>query len=84
MNMSNRKSASANIRLRWNYRPDTHLFVIYTVGQQFARVMAKLRRDFLRTISSTAAVPVLSSSTLFTLFVEIAKQLFLDWRNLEM
>ena len=33
-------AASANIRLRWNYHPDSDLFVIYTVGQQFASLVA--------------------------------------------
>jgi len=40
MNTSNTQAASANIRLRWNYRPDSDLFVIYTVGQQFASLVA--------------------------------------------
>jgi Domain of unknown function (DUF5916) len=33
-------AASANIRLRWNYRPDSDLYVIYTAGQQFASLVA--------------------------------------------
>ena len=40
MNTSNTQAASANIRLRWNYRPDSDLFVIYTVGPQFASLVA--------------------------------------------
>jgi len=40
MNTSNTQAASANIRLRWNYRPDSDLYVIYTVGQQFASLVA--------------------------------------------
>ena len=40
INTSNTQAASANIRLRWNYRPDSDLFVIYTVGQQFASLVA--------------------------------------------
>src|SRR5437588_1617999 len=40
MNTSNTQAASANIRLRWNYRPDSDLFLIYTVGQQFASLAA--------------------------------------------
>jgi len=40
MNTSNTQGASANVRLRWNYRPDSDLFVIYTVGQQFASLVA--------------------------------------------
>jgi len=26
--------------LRWNYRPDSDFFIIYTVGQQFASLAA--------------------------------------------
>jgi hypothetical protein len=37
---ANAQGASANIRLRWNYRPDSDLFVIYTAGQQFASLAA--------------------------------------------
>jgi hypothetical protein len=40
MNTSNTQAAKANVRLRWNYRPDSDLFVIYTVGQQFASLVA--------------------------------------------
>ena len=40
MNTSNNQAASANIRLRWNYRPDSDLFVIYTAGQRFASLVA--------------------------------------------
>lgn len=40
VNTSNTQAGSANIRLRWNYRPDSDLFVIYTVGQQFASLVA--------------------------------------------
>jgi hypothetical protein len=40
MNTSNTQGASANIRLRWNYRPDSDLYVIYTAGQQFASLVA--------------------------------------------
>jgi len=36
---ANAEAASANIRLRWNYRPDTDS-VIYTAGQQFASLAA--------------------------------------------
>jgi hypothetical protein len=36
MNTANREAGSANIRLRWNYRPDSDLYVIYTAGQRFA------------------------------------------------
>lgn len=40
MDTANTQAASANIRLRWNYRPDSDLFVIYTAGQQFASLTA--------------------------------------------
>jgi hypothetical protein len=36
MNTANTQAASGNIRLRWNYRPDSDLYVIYTAGQSFA------------------------------------------------
>ena len=36
VNTANAQGASANIRLRWNYRPDSDFFVIYTAGQRFA------------------------------------------------
>jgi hypothetical protein len=37
---ANTQAASANIRLRWNYRPDSDLYVIYTAGQKFASLAA--------------------------------------------
>ena len=40
MNTANTQAASANIRLRWNFRPDSDLYVIYTVGPQFAALSA--------------------------------------------
>jgi len=40
MDTANAQGASANIRLRWNYRPDSDLYVIYTAGQQFASLAA--------------------------------------------
>jgi len=40
MNTANDQAISANIRLRWNYRPDSDLFVIYTAGQRFASLVA--------------------------------------------
>jgi hypothetical protein len=40
MNTANTQGASANIRLRWNYRPDSDLYIIYTAGQQFASLVA--------------------------------------------
>jgi hypothetical protein len=38
MNTANPQAASANIRLRWNYRPDTDLF-IYKASQRFASLV---------------------------------------------
>lgn len=35
MNTSNNQAASANLRLRYNYRPDSDFYVIYNVGTQF-------------------------------------------------
>jgi len=40
MDTANTQGASANIRLRWNYRPDSDLYVIYTAGQKFASLAA--------------------------------------------
>src|SRR2546425_9733613 len=40
MDTANTQAASANIRLRWNYRPDSDLYVIYTAGQRFASLAA--------------------------------------------
>ena len=37
---ANAQAASANVRLRWNYRPDSDLYVIYTAGQKFASLAA--------------------------------------------
>jgi len=36
MNTSDSQAVSANLRLRYNYRPDSDLFFIYNVGTQFA------------------------------------------------
>ncbi len=36
MNTANPQAVSANIRLRYNYRPDSDLYVIYNVGARFA------------------------------------------------
>ena len=36
MNTSNAQAVSANLRLRYNYRPDSDLFFIYNVGTRFA------------------------------------------------
>jgi hypothetical protein len=40
MDTANAQGASANVRLRWNYRPDSDLYVIYTAGQKFASLAA--------------------------------------------
>ena len=40
MNTANREAVNANIRLRWNYRPDSDLYVIYTAGQAFASLVS--------------------------------------------
>jgi len=40
MDTANTQAASANIRLRWNYRPDSDLYIIYTAGQRFASLVA--------------------------------------------
>jgi len=40
MDTASTQAASANIRLRWNYRPDSDLYVIYTAGQRFASLAA--------------------------------------------
>ncbi len=40
MDTANTQATSANIRLRWNYRPDSDLFFIYTAGQRFASLVA--------------------------------------------
>jgi Domain of unknown function (DUF5916) len=40
MDTANTQAASANIRVRWNYRPDSDLYVIYTAGTRFASLVA--------------------------------------------
>ena len=40
MDTANNQAATTNIRLRWNYRPDSDLFIIYTAGQAFASLVA--------------------------------------------
>src|SRR5467141_15643 len=35
---SNTQAVSANVRLRYNYRPDSDVYVIYNVGTQFASI----------------------------------------------
>lgn len=36
MDTSNTQAVSTNLRLRYNYRPDSDLYIIYNVGTQFA------------------------------------------------
>jgi uncharacterized protein DUF5916 len=43
---ANAQAASANIRLRWNYRPDSDLYVVYTAGQKFASLAASNPAQF--------------------------------------
>jgi len=38
MDTSNTQAASANLRLRYNYRPGSDLYIIYNVGTQFASI----------------------------------------------
>lgn len=40
INTANAQAASANTRWRWNYRPDSDLYVIYTAGQKFTSLAA--------------------------------------------
>jgi len=46
VNTTNAQGASGNIRLRWNYRPDSDLYVIYTAGQKFASLAATVPAQF--------------------------------------
>ena len=36
VNTANNQAVSGTVRLRWNYRPDSDLYIIYTAGQRFA------------------------------------------------
>jgi len=36
LDTANNQAVTGNVRLRWNYRPDSDLFIIYTAGQRFA------------------------------------------------
>jgi hypothetical protein len=38
MDTSNTQAVSANLRLRYNYRPDSDLYIIYNIGTQFASI----------------------------------------------
>jgi len=40
MDTANRQAVNSNIRLRWNYQPDSDLYVIYTAGQAFASLVS--------------------------------------------
>lgn len=40
MDTSNTQAVSANFRLRYNYRPDSDLYIVYNVGTQFASLAA--------------------------------------------
>ena len=40
MDTANAQAVSANFRLRYNYRPDSDLFIIYNVGTQFVSLAA--------------------------------------------
>ncbi len=40
MDTANTEAVSANFRLRYNYRPDSDLYIIYNVGTQFASLAA--------------------------------------------
>jgi hypothetical protein len=38
MDTSNNQAVSANLRLRYNYRPDSDLYIVYNIGTQFASI----------------------------------------------
>jgi hypothetical protein len=38
LDTSNTQAVSANLRLRYNYRPDSDLYIIYNIGTQFASI----------------------------------------------
>jgi hypothetical protein len=40
LDTANTQAVSANLRLRYNYRPDSDLYIIYNVGTQFASLAA--------------------------------------------
>jgi hypothetical protein len=40
LDTANTQTVSANLRLRYNYRPDSDLYIIYNVGTQFASLAA--------------------------------------------
>lgn len=43
---ANTRAVSANIRLRWNYRPDSDLYAIYTAGPRFASLAVENPTQF--------------------------------------
>jgi len=40
MDTANTQAVSGNFRLRYNYRPDSDLFIVYNVGTQFVSLAA--------------------------------------------
>jgi len=38
LDTSNTRAVSANVRLTYNYRPDSDFYIIYNVGTQFASI----------------------------------------------
>jgi hypothetical protein len=54
MDTANTQAASANIRLRWNYRPDSNLFMVYTAGQRFASLWPRTLHNFTRIVSPSS------------------------------
>jgi hypothetical protein len=47
-NRTNTQAVNADIRLRWNCRPDSDLYVLYTAGQAFASMYWLTRLSTLR------------------------------------
>jgi hypothetical protein len=50
VDIANAQAMSADIRVRWHYRPDSDLYVIHTAGQQFASLgqfpLCRPKREF--------------------------------------
>jgi hypothetical protein len=44
LDTSNTRAVSANVRLTYNYRPDSDFYIIYNVGTQFASMRQRIRR----------------------------------------
>ena len=55
MDTANTQAVSANFRLRWNYRPDSDLYIIYKAGTRFARLVAENRPQFYETASPSSS-----------------------------